>query len=262
MNGNLRTSASGMAAQQQMIEVIANNLANVNTSAFKRSRAAFEDVLYQTAAAGRVLENPAGEATGPMQIGSGVRLASVLRIHQQGVLQTTDRPLDLAIEGEGFLEVLRPDGTTAYTRDGSLTLSESGTLMTSSGYPLAPEIVIPEDASEVAVSPSGVVSVSSGGSSSAVEVGRIELARFLNPTGLAALGENQYAETPASGRPLVGYPQEDGFGRLTQGALEASNVDVVQEMTDMISAQRAYEINARAIQAGDEMMRAANDILR
>ena len=262
MNSNLRTSASGMAAQQQMIDVIANNLANVNTSSFKRSRASFEDVLYQTVQGGRALENPAGETTGPMQIGSGVRLASVLRIHSQGVLQTTDRPFDLAIEGEGFLQVARPDGTTAYTRDGSLTLSESGTLMTSSGYPVVPEILIPEDATDVTVSPAGVVTVTTSGNSSAIEVGRLELARFLNPCGLSAIGENQFAETDASGQPLLGFAQEDGFGRLTQGALEASNVDVVQEMTDMIAAQRAYEINARAIQAGDQMLQAANDLIR
>ena len=262
MNSSLRTSASGMVAQQQMIEVIANNLANVNTTAYKRSRASFQDVLYETVTGSRAVQNPNGESVGPTQIGRGVRLASVLRIHGQGVLESTERPLDLAIEGEGFFQVLRPDGEIGYTRDGSLTLSDSGTIMTSGGYPIQPAIAVPQEANEITISPAGVVTATGQGNATPVEIGRIELARFLNPSGLLSLGENQYAETPASGQPITGLPQEEGFGRLDQGSLEGSNVEIVQEMTDMIAAQRAYEINARAIQAGDEMMKAANDIIR
>lgn len=262
MNSSLRTSASGMKAQQQMIDVIAHNLANVNTTGFKRGRATFEDTLYETIAGGASTEAPGQEPGAPLQIGRGVRLASVHKIHSQGVIESTSRALDLAIEGEGFLQVLRPDGTLGYTRDGSLSVSSSGLLVTNGGYPVAPQIAIPEDASEVAVSAAGIVTVTGPGMTNPIEVGRIELARFLNTGGLLAIGENQYLETPASGRPFLGYPQEEGFGRISQGALETSNVEIVQEMTDMIAAQRAYEINARAIQAGDEMMRTANDIVR
>jgi flagellar basal-body rod protein FlgG len=168
----------------------------------------------------------------------------------------------VAIEGEGFLQVQRADGVTGYTRDGNLTVSESGTLVTSGGYPILPGVTVPRDATGITIAPSGIVSVTAAGSTSAVEVGRIELARFLNPAGLLAVGENQLLATESSGEPITGSPQQEGFGRLTQGALESSNVEIVQEMTDMIAAQRAYEINAKAIKAGEDMMQVTNDILR
>jgi len=262
MNPSLRTSASGMMAQQRMIDVIANNLANVNTTGFKRSRVSFEDVLYETLQGGRAANDAGAETVGPVQIGKGVRIAAVLRLHSQGAPENTQRPLDVAIEGDGFLQVQRPDGTIAYTRDGGLTLSQSGTLVTSGGYAVLPNITVPQDATTVSIGPDGTVSVTAAGSTSPVELGRIELARFVNPTGLVSIGENLYAETEASGQPVTGYSQEDGFGRLIQGSLESSNVEIVQEMTDMIAAQRAYEINAKAIQAAEQMMQATNEIIR
>jgi flagellar basal-body rod protein FlgG len=262
MNTNLRTSASGMIAQQRMIDVISNNLANVNTTGFKRSRVSFEDVLYETVQGGGVVDFKGSESVAPIQIGKGVRIGAVQRLHAQGAPENTQRPLDLAIDGEGFFQVQRPDGSIAYTRDGSFTLSDTGALVTNGGYLVMPGVTVPQDATDLAISPTGVVSVTAAGSSAPVEIGRIELARFLNPSGLMAIGENQYRETAASGQPIVGFAQEDSFGRLLQGSLESSNVEIVQEMTDMIAAQRAYEINARAIQAGEAMMQATNDLIR
>jgi len=261
MNSSLRTSASGMIAQQRMIDVLANNLANVNTTAFKRSRVSFEDVLYETLQGTRVVNYAGAETVGPVQIGKGVRIGAVVRLHSQGAPETTQRPLDVAIEGDGFFQVQRPDESTAYTRDGSLTLSDSGALVTNGGYLVMPGITVPRDATGVTISASGVVSVT-GGSGDPVEVGRIELARFLNPNGLLSIGENQYMATAASGEPIVGLPQDEGFGRLMQGSLESSNVEIVQEMTDLIAAQRAYEINAKAIRAAEDMMQSTNDIIR
>jgi flagellar basal-body rod protein FlgG len=251
-----------MVAQQRMIDVIANNLANVNTTGFKRSRVNFEDVLYETVQGSQIVNYRGSDTIGPIQIGKGVRVAGVLRLHQQGSPETTQRPLDVAIEGEGLLQVQRPDGGLAYTRDGSLTLSDSGALVTQGGYLVMPGITVPADATDIAISATGVVSATVNAADGPVEVGRIELARFLNPNGLLAIGENQYTQTAASGEPIVGFAQDQGFGRVIQGALESSNVEMVQEMTDMIAAQRAYEINARAIRTAEDMMSATNDIIR
>ncbi|NOT33319.1 MAG: flagellar basal-body rod protein FlgG [Candidatus Eisenbacteria bacterium] len=262
MNSSLRTSATGMIAQQRMIDVIADNLANVNTTGFKRSRVSFEDMLYETLQGTRIVNQPGAENVGPVQVGKGVRVAAILRQHGQGAVEQTGRPLDLSIEGDGFLQVRRPDGNTAYTRDGNLSLSESGALVTNGGYPIVPEINVPRDSAQVSIGPSGIVSVMTPGAADPVEVGRIEVARFLNPNGLLAIGENQYLQTPASGDPIEGLPQDEGFGRVIQGSLESSNVEIVQEMTDMIAAQRAYEINARAIRVGEDMMQATSDLIR
>lgn len=260
MTDSLRTSASGMIAQQKRVDVIANNLANVNTTGFKRSRTNFEDLLYETVQGPRA---SAGEGTiGPMQVGHGVRLATISRIHAQGGAEMTGRPLDLAIEGEGFFQVEMTDGTLAYTRDGSFTLSDSGQLVTSSGHALVPDIVLPPDATAVTISETGAVTATNGSDGSTIEIGRIELARFPNPTGLVAIGGNLFTESLASGFAAVGFPREDGFGRIVQGALESSNVEIVQEMTDMIAAQRAYEINSRAIRTAETMMQSINDLIR
>jgi flagellar basal-body rod protein FlgG len=259
MDPGLRTSASGMIAQQKMVDVIANNLANVNTTGFKRSRASFEDVLYET------VQGPQtnSDATiGPMQVGHGVRLAAVTRIDIQGGPQVTERPLDVAIDGEGFFQVQMPDGSTAYTRDGSFTLSANGQIVTTDGNAVVPNIVIPPDSTAITIGADGTVSVTGGKTNDSTDVGKIELARFANSTGLLALGGNLYSETVASGPPTVGDPQIDGFGRLLQGNLESSNVEVVQEMTDMIAAQRAYEINARAISTAEDMMKSIDDLLQ
>lgn len=260
MNPGLRTSASGMIAQQKMVDVIANNLANANTTGFKRSRASFEDVLYETVQGPKVIEG--NGVLAPMQIGRGVRLAAVTRIHGNGTMEITGRPLDLAIEGDGFFQVKMPDGKMGYTRDGSFTLNDSGQLVSQAGYQLLPDVVMPPDASVVTISQNGTISVTAGDSGDPVELGRIELARFANPSGLLALGGNVYVETPASGQAVTGNPAEEGFGRVQQGSLEGSNVEVVQEMTDMIAAQRAYEINARAIRASEDMMKSIDDLIR
>jgi flagellar basal-body rod protein FlgG len=263
MNPALRTSASGMAAQQRLIDVIANNLANVNTTGFKRSRAAFQDVLYETLQGEAVVNYQSSETVAPLQVGKGVRVASVLRYHQQGGLVDTGRPFDLGVEGDGFFQIQRPDGSLAYTRDGSFTLSSTGALVTSGGYLLQPGVTLPQDAVEVTVAANGIVSVRSGEvDAQPIEVGRLDLVRFANPSGLESLGENLYRETIASGQPIAGRPQEAGFGRIVQGSLETSNVEIVVEMTDMIAAQRAYEINAKAIRATDDMMQATSDLVR
>ena len=262
MNGSMRTSASGMAAQQRMIDVIANNLANVNTTSFKRSRVSFEDVLYETLEGSRVVNYQGAQTVAPVQVGKGVRVGAIVRLDAQGAPEATQRPLDVAIEGDGFFQVQRPDGTTAYTRDGSFTISDQGQLTTSGGYLVLPGVTVPTDASSVTISPNGTVSVTESSSAAPVEIGRIEVARFLNPSGLSAIGENQYAATSASGEPLLGFPQDTGFGQILQGSLESSNVEIVQEMTDMIAAQRAYEINAKAITTAEAMMQATNEIIR
>ncbi len=263
MDPTLRTAATGMMSQQIRSEVIANNLANVNTTAFKRSRAHFEDLLYQTVQASSVVAGPDANTLPAIQVGRGTHLAAVQRLHSQGPIEQTNRSLDLAIEGEGFYQVQLPNGSIGYTRDGSFGISDTGTLVTSQGYAVVPGIKVPADASEVTISPTGVVTVQRGGNTAeGDEIGRLELARFINPSGLLAQGENILVETAASGSPVVGFPQEDGLGRILQGHLEGSNVEIVQEMVDMISAMRAYEINSKAIKNAEEMMQIANGLVR
>jgi flagellar basal-body rod protein FlgG len=262
MDPSLSTAASGMMAQQIRVEVIANNLANVNTTGFKRSRAHFEDLLYQTVEGAEQLEGVEADSTQEVQVGRGTRLAAVQRVESQGPLEQTGRPLDMAIEGEGFFQVQLPNGQLAYTRDGSFTISDQGTLVTNGGYGVAPGISIPNDATNMVVSRAGVVSVELAGSAEGVEIGRLELAGFTNSPGLKALGENLYQETASSGPPSLGFPQGDGFGRLLQGTLEGSNVEIVQEMVGMITALRAYEINSKAVTSAEEMAEIANSLIR
>jgi flagellar basal-body rod protein FlgG len=262
MNPGLQAAATGMSAQQRRVEVIANNLANVNTTAFKRSRAHFEDLLYQMVQGSTVVGSSSGAATEAVQVGRGTRLAAVQRIDAQGAVAETGRPLDIAIDGEGYFGVTLPDGTQAYTRDGSLTVGDGGRLTTQGGYALQPDIVIPADATQISISRTGIVTASATNTSPAVELGRIELARFTNAPGLLALGENLYAATASSGEPVLGMPQEDGFGRLLQGSLESSNVEIVQEMVDMIAALRAYEVSSKAVKAAEEMSQTANELVR
>jgi len=254
MNPALRTSATGMAAQQLRTEVIANNLANVNTTGFKRSRAQFEDLLYQTMQGPQVLGSSETNTAPAIQIGRGTHLTAVSRLHSQGALESTGRSLDVAIDGDGFFPITMPSGVTAYTRDGSFQISDQGVLVTSDGYQVGAGIKIPADVTELAISASGVVSGSKGVGGEQQELGRIELARFANPSGMSSLGQNLFAATPASGEATTGYPMDDGMGRLVQGTLEGSNVEIVQEMVDMIAAQRAYEINSKAIQTSDQML--------
>jgi flagellar basal-body rod protein FlgG len=258
----LRAAATGMKAQEVRSQVIANNLANVNTPGFKRSRPHFEDLLYQTVQGEAVLGGPEAQNIPAIQVGRGVKLSAVQRIHAQGSLEQTGRPLDLAIEGDGFFQVNRPDGTLAYTRDGGFTISDQGALVTQGGYEVVPGIRIPSDATSISISRTGIVSVGRGNGGQADEVGRLELARFSNPAGLLALGENLFAQTTASGEAVVGMPQEDGLGAIEQGALEASNVEIVQEMVDMITSMRAYEINSKAIRNSEQMADAVKNMVR
>jgi flagellar basal-body rod protein FlgG len=259
----LHTAATGMQAQQTRTDVIANNLANVNTTGFKRSRAHFEDLLYQTLQGPSTLGSRDTEQLPAIQIGLGTRLTSVQRIDSQGSLEQTSRPLDLAIEGEGYFEVQMPNGNSAYTRDGSLQVSDQGVLITNQGFAIQPPIKIPKEATSITVSTTGVVTANGmTGATGTQELGRIELARFPNPSGLESMGQNLFSETAASGDPIKGLPTEDGNGRIAQGYLESSNVEIVTEMVDMITAQRAYEINSKAVKNSEDMAQTANSLMR
>lgn len=262
MDPALRAAATGMMAQQTRTEVIAHNLANVNTPGFKRSRAHFEDLLYQTVQGQQVLGEHDTDIAPAVQVGRGTRLAGVQRLHEQGPIENTGRNLDVAIEGEGFFQIQMPSGNMAYSRDGSLQISDQGLLVTNSGYALQPPIRVPDDASELTISATGVVSVRRGNDILPTEIGRIELARFANPSGLMSLGQNLLSPTAASGQPVVGFPNDGGMGRLLQNNLEGSNVEIVQEMVEMIAAMRAYEINSKAIKTADEMGQIANNVVR
>ena len=262
MDPALRAAASGMMAQQTRTDVIAHNLANVNTPGFKRSRAHFEDLLYQTVQGQQVLGDPDANTSPAIQVGRGTRLAGVQRMHEQGPLEQTNRNLDVAIEGEGFLQIELPNGDSAYSRDGSLQISDQGLLVTSSGYAIQPPVRVPQDASEIVISKTGIVTVRRGQDIQPTEIGRVELARFANPSGLLSMGQNLLAATANSGEPVVGYPGDDGMGQLLQGSLEGSNVEIVTEMVEMIAAMRAYEINSKAIKTADEMGQMANNLTR
>ena len=256
----LFTSATGMMAQQLNMDVISNNLANVNTVGFKGSRADFQDLLYeQVRPAGTAIAQGAQSPTG-LQVGLGVRAASTETMFTQGQMQNTDNAYDVAIQGSGFFKVLMPDGTIAYTRDGSFKMDSQGKLVNSLGYALQPEIVIPNDATALTIGTDGTVSVQRSGSGASTQVGQITIARFINPAGLTNIGGNLFKPTTASGDPQDGTPGQSGYGTLAQGELEMSNVQIVQEMVSMIVAQRAYEVNSKAIQASDEMLNTASEL--
>ena len=251
----LNTAATGMIAQQTNVDVIANNMANVNTTGFRRSRAAFQDLVYQTVRApGGTTSSGQSLPTG-IQLGHGTKNVSTEFIFVQGNLAQTENALDMAIEGDGFFKVLRPDGNVAYTRAGNFKSDAQGQLVTADGYPLEPSITIPSDATSVTITGDGVVSVQTAGQSTSQQVGQITLSSFINPGGLRAMGRGLFVPTDASGAPLEGVPGTAGLGTIGQGMLEGSNVEVVNEMIDLISSQRAYEINQRVVQAADEMLR-------
>ncbi len=251
-----------MIAQQLNIDNIANNLANVNTTGYKKSRIDFQDLLYQTTrAAGTPVIQGAQVPTG-IQIGHGVRPVSTQKIFTQGEFKPTDGPLDILIEGEGFFQVLLPDGSVAYTRDGAFKRDGEGKVVNSDGFPLAPELEIPEDATDISISTDGNISIRIKGSDTPQSIGQIELVKFVNAAGLKSIGRNLYKATAASGEPILGIPGLDGFGTIAHGYLEMSNVQVVEEMVSMIVAQRAYEVNSKAIQAADEMLQTANNLRR
>lgn len=258
----MRTAASGMVAQQMNVDNIANNLSNVNTTGFKKSKIEFQDVLYQNfRKAGTATAVGTAAPTG-LDIGYGTRAVATVREFSVGNLQMTGNPLDMAISGDGFFQIQMPDGTISYTRDGAFKSSADGRIVTSDGFFLFPEITIPEDATSVAVSIDGDVSVLLIGNDEPQSIGRIELARFINPAGLAAVGHNLYNPTAASGSPIIGEPTQDGLGKIDQGYLELSNVDVVDEMVNMIVAQRAYEINSKVIQTSEDMTQIVNNLKR
>lgn len=260
-NAALHVARTGLDAQAARMRVIANNLANVNTTGFKRDRAQFETLAYQTmTAAGAASSGETQYATG-MALGSGVQMTGTARLNSQGALSTTDNPFDLAIEGDGFFQVQMPDGRTGYTRAGNFNLSADGSIVTPEGYALQPQIQVPEGAASVTIGADGTVSAMMPGDTESTELGKVELARFVNPAGLQALGSNLLVETAASGTPQVGTAGLEGRGSIRQGSLEASNVNVVQELVDMIETQRAYEVSSKMITATDEMLRNANQQL-
>lgn len=251
----MHVAKTGLNAQQTRMQVIANNLANVNTTGFKRDRANFETLLYQNIRPAGAQTSDTTQLTTPLSVGTGVRIVNTEKLYSQGNLVTTDNALDVAIDGQGFLQVLMPDGQIGYTRDGTLSRNATGTLTTASGYVIQPEIQIPDNAQSITISADGIISVQTPDQVEAQEVGQITLAAFPNPRGLEPVGENMVLESPASGPPVVTTPYTDGMGKIVQGALESSNVNVVQELVDMIETQRAYEVNSKSISASDEMMR-------
>jgi flagellar basal-body rod protein FlgG len=257
----MNIAATGMMAQQTNVEVIANNIANQGTTGFKRQRAEFQDLLYQTERRGGATSSDSGTIVPiGVQIGIGVKTAAVSRINIQGNLIQTGNPLDLAIQGRGFFQILQPDGTTAYTRDGSLALSPTGEIVTADGFVVHPGITIPQNTISIAVNSSGQVQAQVAGQLVPQTVGQLQLANFPNEAGLEALGNNLLLETPASGQPTTGNPGSTGFGSLNQGLIETSNVDIVSEITNLITAQRAYEMNSKVISTTDQMLSSLNQI--
>ncbi|GJM03557.1 MAG: flagellar basal-body rod protein FlgG [Rhodomicrobium sp.] len=260
---SLRIAATGMQAQELNVEVISNNIANMRTTGFKQVRAEFQDLLYQdirrvganSSANGNII--PTG-----VQVGYGVKTGATARVMSQGNLQQTGKELDLAIRGEGFFSVELPSGQTAYTRDGSFELDADGNLVTLDGFRVQPNITVPNDARSITINREGTVQVLTGNSTTPQELGQVQLSRFVNKAGLQSIGDNLYLESPASGNAIDGVAAEEGFGSISQQFLENSNVNAVSELSDLIAAQRAYEMNAKVISASDEMMSTTSNIVR
>ncbi len=257
-----QTAATGMDAQQLQVDNTANNLANLNTTGFKRSELSFQDLIYLNLLQPGTEQLQGTPVPTGLQVGNGVRVAGNTKIFTEGTLTNTGNPVDLAIQGDGFFQVTLPDGTLRYTRDGSLRMNASGALVTSDGYLLSPSINIPNDALSIAIGTDGTVSVTTTGTAAPQTVGQIQLARFPNEAGLSSEGRNLFNQTGASGAPTTGQPGQNGAGLLQQGFLEQSNVDVVQELVNLILAQRAYEFNTRAVKVSDEMLSATNELVR
>lgn len=251
---SLWIAKTGLEAQQTQMDVISNNLANVSTTGFKRSRAVFEDLLYQN------LRQPGAQSSqqtlipSGLQIGTGVRPVATERIHTQGNLQQTSNQLDVAIQGDGFFQVLMPDGTTAYTRDGSFQRDSQGQIVTANGFVVQPAITIPANATSVTIGLDGVITITQAGVAAPIQVGSMQLATFINASGLQSMGQNLYLESASSGTPSTNVPGTNGAGSLNQGYVETSNVNVVEELVNMIQTQRAYEINSKAITVSDQML--------
>ena len=251
---SLWIAKTGLDAQQTQMDVISNNLANVSTSGFKRARAVFEDLLYQTVRQPGAQSSEQTQLPSGLQLGTGVKPVATERIFTQGNLQQTGNSKDVAIQGNGFFQVLMPDGTTAYSRDGSFQSDANGQMVTSSGYAVQPAITIPANTQSLTIARDGTVSVTQAGVATPTTIGTLQLAMFINPAGLQSLGENLYGETASSGTPSSNAPGSNGAGTLNQGYVETSNVNVVEELVNMIQAQRAYEINSKAIKTSDEML--------
>jgi len=260
MIGALWTAATGMNSQQTSIDVTSNNLANVNTGGFKKSRVNFADLMYRNVRQPGTPNAQGAQVPVGIEIGHGSKVSATQKIFTSGNVRSTENPLDLLIEGDGFFQVMKPDGTVSYTKNGSFKRDSTGRVVTEDGYPLQPEIVIPEDATDISITSDGTVNIKTGDTTE--QIGNIQLYRFANPAGLNSEGRNLFAQTVASGDPQTGVPGEQGFGAISQGFIEMSNVKVVEEMVDMISAQRAYDVNSKAIQAADEMLQTANQLRR
>lgn len=259
---SLFTAATGMIAQQLNLDVIANNLANVNTPGYKKSRADFQDLMYQIIEEPGTAANQQGTSPTGIQVGLGVRPAAVGKIHSQGDFQSTSNPFDVAIEGDGFFQITLPNGDTAYSRNGAFKISENGRIVTSEGYEISPQITVPPDALGVTIANDGVVTVRTPNTTTTTNLGQIQLARFPNPAGLRSTGKTLFEETEASGSPSVNDPGQDGLGTLSQGFLENSNVSVVEEIVQMVTGQRAYEANSKVIQTADQILQNAINVKR
>lgn len=258
----LWTAATGMQAQQLTLDVVANNLANVQTGGFKRSRVDFQDLVYETLQAPGTASAQGQEIPSGFQVGHGSRAVATQRLFIKGDLQQTGNALDLAIEGEGFFQIQQPNGDLAYTRAGAFKKDSQGRMVTSDGFLLDPEITIPQNALNITVGVDGIVSVTVAGQTQPQQIGTLQLANFINPAGLLSQGRNLFIPTQASGDATTGTPGQDAFGTLLQGFVEGSNVNVVEEMIGLITSQRAYEINSRAIRTADDMMQTANNLVR
>jgi flagellar basal-body rod protein FlgG len=254
MNSALWVAKTGLDAQQTRMSVVSNNLANVNTTAFKRDRASFQDLLYQNIKQAGAQTSTQTQSPSGLMLGTGVRIGATEKLFGQGNMQNTNNPFDVAVNGRGFFQIQMPDGTVAYTRDGSFQVNSQGQLVTSDGYTVQPGIQIPTAAQTVSISVDGIVSAQLSGQTASQQVGTITTADFINPTGLEPRGNNLYIETAASGSPQTGTPGLNGLGQLVQGSLEASNVNVVEEMVNMIETQRAYEMNSKAVATSDQML--------
>ena len=258
---SLYVAKTGLEAEQTRMDVIANNLANVNTTGFKGARAVFQDLLYQNLTQPGAQSSQSTQYPSGLQLGTGVRPVAAERLMTQGNLTQTGNSLDVAINGQGFFQVLKPDGTIAYTRDGTFQLNNQGQLVTASGYLLQPTVTVPASAQTITIGNDGTVSVTLPGQAAPQQVGSLQLASFVNPTGLQSIGDNLYLQTGSSGAPNTGQPTLNGLGSVQQGYLESSNVNVVAELVDMISTQRAYEVNSKAVQASDQMLQYVNNNL-
>ncbi|MEZ5815114.1 MAG: flagellar basal-body rod protein FlgG [Alphaproteobacteria bacterium] len=258
---SLDIGATGMLAQQMNVDVISNNIANMTTTGYKRQRAAFQDLIYQNIdRPGSTSSDSGTTVPAGLQLGLGVRTGSVVRQHGQGAIQITENPLDLAITGDGYFQIQMPNGDTAYTRDGTFQMNENGELVTVQGFIVDPGITIPSDAQSIDISPVGEILVNVPGQTTTTNVGQLQLAGFVNPAGLEAIGDNLFLETDASGSPTTGTPGQNEFGRLRQSALEQSNVNVVEEITLLITAQRSYEMNSTVISTSDEMLQTVTQL--